>query len=180
MALVLVAVLLAFPLVVSGCSSERPDTTEDASEVFPEGMLVSPYTERFVRCMRDAGWDERPSWSGGTEGGEIPADQLSAHQKAAEECSDSTGYGDASTFSTWTRAQIEELYSQEVETHECFLDLGLPSSEPPSLQQYIDTFDSIDQYYAMQPWLDGAGPGEIARVARECPPPTWFLTIEGL
>ncbi len=176
-----VAAFVVVTVLASGCSREQPDATAEEQDIFPEGMLVSPVTERFVRCMHDAGWMVEPSWSGGTElGAAISADQLSAYEAAADECAESSGWNEANTLSTWTREQIEELYAQEVETHECLIRIGFASDEPPSLQHYVDTLGTADQYYAMLPGLDNASPTDIIHMARECPPPTWFLTIEGL
>lgn len=175
--LLLVAVVMG--LTVGGCSSpeEAPSAAPSQDDLFPEGMVRAPTTERYLRCMRDAGWDVTPSWSGGTRSAPISADQASAYDAANEECSESSGWSRANDFSTWSREQIEELYQQEVEAHECFTRIGVASDEPPSLQEFVDRFNTADQYYAMMPWMNQ--PTNIQLTVQQCPPPTWFITVDG-
>lgn|GEM_PF-1458442 len=175
----LLVVAVVVVLTVGGCSSpeEVPTAAASQDDLFPEGMVRAPTTERYLRCMRDAGWEVTPSWSGGTDSAPMKADQTSAYDAAHEECSESSGWNRANDFSKWSREQIEELYQQEVEAHECFTEIGVESEEPPSLQEFVDRFHTADQYYAMMPWMNNAT--NIPSVVRQCPPPTWFITVDG-
>lgn len=141
-------------------------------------MPDSPITDRLVACMKDAGWEVQRSWQGGVEATDIPAGQQSAYESASQECAESTGWSDA--VIRLDDRQIRELYSQEVATHNCLLEIGIDSSEPPSEQRYIDTFRSKDQYYAFMPGFDSLNEAAMQEAVRQCPPPTWFLNISGL
>lgn len=80
-----------------------------------------------------------------------------------------------------TDEQIEQLYSQEVKVFECLKRLDRPTDQPPSIQTYRDGFLTADQYYAFglimdNPLLAGMPFEELVAL---CPPPTWFLNLDG-
>ncbi len=82
-------------------------------------------------------------------------------------------------FNSLTDAQLEQLFEQEVAEYECLTDLGYEIEEAPTFQSYLDTFKSADQYYAIQS-LTGLGQADMTSVIAQCPPPTWFLNLDGL
>jgi hypothetical protein len=70
------------------------------------------------------------------------------------------------------------LYKQEVAEHHCLLKHGLPSNPPPSLQTYIDTYQTVNQYYGYRPGMERAAP--MDPIWLECPPPTYYMNLPGL
>jgi len=143
-------------------------------------MVQAPTTVRLVQCMRDAGWDVTPSWGGGIDSAEMDASQQSAWDAAFHECAESSGWRKANTYGEWTPEQVEQLYAQEVASHQCMVEHGWSSDEPPSKQTFIDTFATADQYFAMVPAIDNVSSrSDFEEIQIACPPPTWFTTIDG-
>jgi len=166
-------------LSISGCSNDSAGNPSAAhSSADTSGLPKSPVTDRLVECMKDAGWDVARSWQGGIESDTIPADQQSAYQAANDKCSKTSGWADAN--GDLTEAQVRELYTQEVASHECLVADGVDSAEPPSEQTYMDTFHTKKQYFAFLPGFDSLGQSEMQAAVRKCPPPTWFLNVSGL
>lgn len=176
--LVAVAVVTLL-LMLAGCGNNpQADSSEQQQTTSQPGMPESPITDRLVECMTDAGWNVQRSWQGGVEAPNVPAGQQSAYESASQECAKSTGWADA--VNNLDNQQVRYLYEQEVATHDCFLKIGIDSSEPPSEQRYLDTFRTKDQYYAFLPGFDSLNEDAMQKAVRQCPPPTWFLNVSGL
>ena len=79
-----------------------------------------------------------------------------------------------------SEAQKRELYAQEVKEHKCLTDLGIDSAEPPTEQTYLDTYQTKDWYFAMQPGLINLPRGKQPKIIAQCPPPTCVWNISGL
>ncbi len=138
-------------------------------------MPRSPVLERYVGCLNDAGWDAEVTWSGSVMSPTFADEsQLPAFKAAADECRESSGWNRANDWASWTDTQIDALYDAEVANHECFVGIGFDSAEPPSRQQFMDTFHTRDQYYSFEPGLMTLRPADEPRVLGTCPPPTWF------
>ena len=101
--------------------------------------------------------------------------------EAMDRCAESSGVNAWNNWSAWSEDQIRELYRQEVAEHECLIGIGADSPEPPSVQTYIDTFDTADQYFAVMPaMLNPEGSGHsLESLVSMCPPPTWYPNIDG-
>ncbi len=171
----LLGAVLPLAALLSACTSAGAAERSLASD----GLPPSPVTERFVRCIQDAGWEAVRDPGGGVDGPTLPAAQVPQYWAASEVCAESSGWNAMGDFSNWSHEQRIELYEQEVAAHECFLSIGIASAEPPSLQQYLDTFHSADQYYAFVPGLDTLWREAFERTVKQCPPPTWFVTVTG-
>ena len=162
---------------VSGCTQIDVSPSPSASNELQ--MPESPITDRAVACMVDRGWPVERSWYGGYETyASVPDEQQSQYLAAEKECAEQSGFDTANE--SLTDAQIRQLYRQEVEEHECLTDLGLESYEPPSEQVYLDTYLTEDWYFAMQPAFDTLGSQRMIQVIAQCPPPTYFLNLDGL
>lgn len=173
------AAIIAFlALALAGCGGGGG--SESAAPKPGSGdpkMPDSPVIDRQVACMVDAGWDVHRNWSGGIEGAEIPEEQNDQWQAASDKCAEQSGWNDTGNLSD---AQTRELYAQEVEEHKCLTDLGIDSAEPPTEQTYLDTYQTKDWYFAMQPGLITLPQGQQPEIIAKCPPPTWVWNISGL
>ena len=170
-------------VTVSGCAAAGvsvPTESVDSPDVSFE-VPYSAVTDRFVRCVRDEGWDAEPDWGGGVNVPGVHFDQQSQVSAAMERCGASSGWNAANNWAVWSNEQILQLYRQEVEEHECLVALGVPSYDPPSAQTYLDTFDTVDQYYGMEPGMADPSASGLSResLVSQCPPPTWFPNIDG-
>lgn len=139
---------------------------------------TSPLLDRLARCLEQAGWTVTRDYSGMPGIENYPSSQSSAVQKAMDTCYAQTGYDKAWDKSRLSTAQLTDLYHQELVEHECVLAHGMQSYHPPSLQTYIDTYGTADQYYAMRPGMDGVGATSPAW--RQCPPPTYYMKLPGM
>ena len=168
-------------VAVSGCGAP-PDSAELPS-ADSTGLEVpfSPVTDRFVRCLEDEGWDAQASWGGGIEVPGTPLAQQSQVNEAMERCGWSSGWSTWYNWPAWSEDQIRELYRQEVAEHECLIGIGADSPEPPSVQAFIDTFATGEQYYAMMPAIlnPEASGHSLESLQSTCPPPTWFPNMDG-
>ena len=137
----------------------------------------APLAERVVKCMQDEGLEASVDWQGSVTGPEMTTDQYAKWSEISSKCSESVGY-----FNTQlTLIQKKELYAQELKARECLAENGYPSDEPPSEQQFIDTWGGADQYSAY--FAAGGGEfneAEARKVVALCPPPSWFLNLRGL
>lgn len=126
--------------------------------------------------MADAGWQVTRSWQGGIESGEIPQEQAEAYNEVLAVCSESSGW---SRLGDVTGGQKRELYEQELANHQCLIDLGIESAEPPTIETYLATYQTVEQYYSFLPGFDSLDPESMQEAVAQCPPPTWFMNISG-
>jgi hypothetical protein len=174
-AVVVVAAASGLAACSHAATTSSGPTATAASSGFAPGMKYSKVLADFVGCMDVAGWKVKVDWGGGFSGvGDVPQAQLSVWQKASDACIASTKLGTIGNFAKWTPEQVKRLYGQEVATHECFVKHGWNSAEPPSEQQFIDTFATKDQYYGMMPAVNTGGSATLETMSKACPPPTWF------
>lgn len=145
--------------------------------VADSSLPASPVADRLVECMTEDGWEVSRSWSGGIDSVSIPQEQLSAYNRSLEACSASSGWSGLAEIS---QEQKRELYDQEVANHRCLVDLGVESADPPTLETYMATYQTAEQYYSFLPGFDALGQAEMERAVAACPPPTWFMNISGL
>lgn len=170
-----VAVALA-AFFISGCAATAsPESSPEPKSQMP----ASPVTDRLLRCVEDAGWEAKRSWTGGIESSELSRYQRDQYVAVLDACSEESGW--STGMNSLTDEQIEQLYSQEVKVFECLKRLDRPTDQPPSIQTYRDGFLTADQYYAFglimdNPLLAGMPFEELVAL---CPPPTWFLNLDG-
>ena len=127
--------------------------------------------------MRDKGTEVVFDITGGLSGPEMDSSQSGLWAAAANTCGTETGYFNPQL----SQSQIRQLYSQEVAERACLAELGFDSPEPPSEQSFIDSYGTGDQYYAVHSaGADQVGRGKMSEIVQKCPPPTWFLNVDGL
>lgn len=173
--LLVAALAVAFAaILISGCAANASPAPEPATP-----MPASPVTDRLLRCVEDAGWEARRSWTGGIESSELSRHQRDQYVAVLDACSEESGW--SAGMNSLTDEQIEQLYSQEVEEFECLERLDRPTDQPPTIQTYRDGLLTADQYYAFglimdNPQLAGM---PFEELVAHCPPPTWFLNLDG-
>lgn len=153
--------------VVGGCSqppATAPTTTSPSSARL----------ELVAQCMRDAGWDVEVTWDGSVKGN-YPADQRDRWWATMNDCQDQA------------KAQYPEpvadepgmtaAYEAEIENRDCLVKAGYDIPDPPSLQQYMDTFTTSrwTAYAALDafPELFAHGGAKYRQLLERCWPPTW-------
>ncbi len=72
----------------------------------------------------------------------------------------------------YSASQLNELYNLEVENYQCLVDAGYSPDEPPSRQQFIDTWGTIDSYQAIMGVAE-TEPDRGFAATQACPPPRW-------
>jgi hypothetical protein len=142
-------------------------------------MPASPVTDRLLRCVQDAGWEASRSWTGGIESSELSPQQRDQYVAVLDACSEESGW--SAGMNSLTDEQIEQLYWQEVEVFECLKRLDRPTDPPPTHQTYRDSFLTADQYYAFGLIMDNPQLADMPfeELVALCPPPTWFLNLDG-
>ena len=167
-------------VAVSGCGASSDSAEPSPADSTGFEVPFSPVTDRYIRCMEEEGWESEPIWGGGADVEGVRG-QEGPITEAMDRCAESSGMNDWNNWSAWSEDRIRELYRQEVEEHECLMGIGADSQEPPSVQTYIDTFATADQYYAMMPAIlnPEASGHSFESLESTCPPPTWYPNIDG-
>jgi hypothetical protein len=124
-----------------------------------------------VRCIEELGFEAEVDNFGGISSPEMSPELGEQWQVAADQCREETGWD----VEDYNDDQLAELYALEVAQYECLVNLGYSPEEPPSIQQYIDSWSSrTDPPY--QPFgtvIAGLPPAEMESVLQACPPPRW-------
>ena len=158
-------------LLLTSCSSAP------APSPGTKDLPHAPLAEATVECMKDLGQEATVEWDGTLSGPEMRKEQLPLWQEAYLSCAENSGYADPRL----DVAQIKQLYVQEVAAHQCLLDNGFSSPEPPSEAVYIDSWNSSERYTAVGSSGFGALTEQQTKdLTAKCPPPTWFLDVDGL
>jgi hypothetical protein len=121
--------------------------------------------------MQAAGHDVHITWNYAVETTPIPREQADAYQQASEECSERTGAGQR----VFTENDHREIYALELEQQACLRAHGVETSEPPSIQTFLDDFDTAKRWNAMSEVDPGTMPrDEYETLFTECPSPMWI------
>lgn len=107
-------------------------------------------------------------------GPEMSAELSEQWRAAAEECAAETGWG----IEEYNEKQLAELYALEVDQYQCLVELGYEPDEPPSLQTYIDSWNSRTNppYQPFASVIGALAPEEQEEVLNACPPPRWSFS----
>jgi hypothetical protein len=175
-----IAATAAVCLAVAGaCGSPPPEPPTVApemmdapgSEVMPTASTFSgpldEYLPRLADCLQDAGWDVTLDDQNGLSVG-VTAAQREAFQAARDRCVASLG--EPPTPAPLSEQQIRARYDYLVEARQCLLRLGYTISEPPSVEQFLDTYVS-----SSAPWspynelADETTQGQWEQATAACP-----------
>jgi hypothetical protein len=159
---------------LSACTSPAETTSSSSA---PSAKPDAPLAEKLAACIKDEGFEATVEWDGSVTAPEMPQAQSNKWGEVSTACAEKVGF----YVTELTTAQKSQLYRQELAERECLAGLGKPTDEPPSEQQYIDTWGTADQYYAYYA-AGGAdfSQAEAKRLVADCPPPTWFIKLDGL
>ena len=169
-ALVAVAAVTA-TLLTAGC-------TADAPRQVAASVAVNPLNQNLITCLADAGFETTETWDGAvTPAASLPLAQQQPFAAAGQACAEKLGLIDFRL----TDAQLSQLYAQELESRACLIAEGREVEEPPSEQTFID------EYY-VEFWgawsrsdaLELTKESEAKALAAACPPPSWWLQLDGL
>ncbi len=145
------------------------------------------FIDREVACLHEAGFDAVVTWNGGVQSPvDLPPAQFQLYLQADRDCSTAVGNDNL----TLSEAQLSQLYDQELVERSCLIEQGYGVDDPPSRQTFIDTWDTGVRWAA---WdvsdafdpngfdSDSARSQQLQRdLALVCPPPSWFLALDGL
>jgi len=160
---------------LTGCGGPSVD---EQVVVPPAALSLSPAADVVYECLTAKGWEVTISWEGGIESSSeaIPQAQLDRYEDDEAAC---WSIIDERVQSMSSDA-IAEVYEAELATRDCLREQGLDVSEPPSQQQYVDTFhgERWMAYAASDIDSVASDPAAWRRIAQACPQPSWSLGAE--
>jgi hypothetical protein len=160
-----IAAVLIIGLSLAGCGVQagQPARAVDARS-------APARAQDLADCMGSAGFDVYLTYNNGVATTPIPKAQKSAYRAAMAECSESTHVDDR----VFTSKDIHAIYALELAQRECLQRKGFAVTDPPSLQSYVDSFDTADRWFAMSD-IDPATMDREAyeELFTECPSPWW-------
>lgn len=160
-----IVALLVMAGVLAGCSSaEKPPESTATS--------IQAWTERVASCLVDKGWTDVVV---GADGQSIQSDSLRASQREAftrdrVACEDAAGFQPGSEAPT--DDDLRAQYAALVDSAACLRDLGYETSDPPSVQVWVDSYRAGEAPWS--PFTDivpNVSPEEWDRIQRACPQP---------
>lgn len=122
-----------------------------------------------VNCLTDRGWTVHETGNGyGSD--DIPFGQEEPFQVDVDACLHKFGYDLPINY---TEDVIRRLYDNELAARECLANLGHEDPEqPPSFQEYLETWNTEDAWYAYRFLMQDGRPADWAALNRECPQAT--------
>jgi hypothetical protein len=180
--------LLALLAVVAGCGNINPSislpqsTPPSASAATGSAGfspdLVSPepsvgqflggadeYLPRLAECLREAGWNAHVV--NGALSVDFTPGQESAFRSVRSACV--AKLGTPPTPAPYSEAEIRAEYAYEIQLRECLIGLGYAISEPPSAEEFIDSWLQPGQWTAYRDLPQGMPPAEWDHANQVCP-----------
>ena len=122
-------------------------------------------------CLKAAGWD--PVFDSGVlMGPSLPKEQAPLYEADQARCAEETHFFDPMTAEDYRR-----IYPLEVASHQCLLDHGYESTDPPSEQQFIDDWlagsPDSEPYEAIGRVFHAGDINDFRAATQACPPPSW-------
>ena len=159
----LVTLALLVALLVGACSGsdDGPPLDGDASDAAPRTTVA--------QCLQQRGWTVTIHEDGYES--EVPRDQAERYDADRAGCTDL--YEEAPRdVSTITDEEFAQQYEAELEVRDCLREQGAPTTEPPSLQAYIEAYRSGTPAWSGS---EALSPAELGRERFEelqelCPP----------
>lgn len=163
--------------VCSGCTSSTvPAEWQDAYQSLNLEAL-NARDHLVVDCLDEHGFPGfTVVWNGGIESPPLPVSQRDVVRETMAQCQDQLGGSGAQATS---EKEITARYQLEVAATECLSNHGFSSADkPPSLQQYIDAFDTDEHWSAYGAIADQLkGESDLRKVGADCPDPGWFAGL---
>ncbi len=161
----------------SGCS--EPSVTSPASSSAPsppDPLSKSPLGDLLYLCLRDHGWDVTIDWDGGVlaDSRTIPIEQKPLYEEDADEC-----MAEIDAMQVLDDDEKERLHDAEVRTRECLLDHGHEIPPAPTLQTYVETYNTM--LWAAWSYVDLRNMDEdtYRQLNESCPQPQWSAGVSG-
>lgn len=146
---------------LSACASP-PEVTQSIKPTSEQDAV-----QLLHQCLLDRGWPV--SIEGNAVTSEtIDNEQLPIYLKDSEECSEQTNPQHELSSEEWTK-----LYTMQLDEARCLeKEFGYPY-DPPSLQQYLDTAVTPEQWAPFAEMVNSGFPvpGGYADAAKKCPQP---------
>lgn len=166
----LVAVCAA--CLMTACTStmaEPPDGAEPPADRTYDGTPVE-WVNEFADCMRKSGFAVTVDESVPTflPADDLPDDQIGAWDEAFDKCREDLGPPPVEPLDP---EQLPKLYEATLAAKVCLEDLGFAISEPPSLQAWIESYDSPSGPWLPHRDLPQLPEEEWLRVNSACPQP---------
>lgn len=98
-----------------------------------ESQLEAEWGDRWLSCMRDSGYEPHVQADGGYQF-DGPDDAVSAAVAACRKQA-----GPEVTYAPITPSEANHLYDLELAAKKCLEEHGVPVSDPPSREHYIET-----------------------------------------
>jgi hypothetical protein len=156
-------------LLLTGCGipNAASPTASSSGAALPGESSLSKTMQAVKECMEDAGLVVYDDGMGGLYSeGDLTAAQGELWSSENLRCSDELGLNDP-----FTEEELRELYALEVKNHQCLLDNGFESPEPPSEQTYVDSWSSGVKPYDSTDIVFTNGTFQSA--SKVCPSPRW-------
>ncbi|WP_401001111.1 hypothetical protein [Agromyces sp. GXQ0307] len=163
---------MAATLTLAGCASTPESPGAKALE---EGLSLSPASNQVYECLEEKGWDVTLTWDGGIEvsSATIPTAQRDLFDEDAEACWQPIN----DRIQNMGADEISDVYQDELTTRECLIDLGFEVGEPPSKQEFIDTFQGLRWSAYADSNVDASVDDEWRETNIACPQPAWSFGV---
>lgn len=164
--------LLGVALALVGCTSAPQNPNVKALE---EGLSLSPASNQAYECLKEKGWDVELSWDGGigASSATIPSAQRELYEEDSEAC-----WGPINDrILNMPDDEIADVYQDELKTRECLTDLGYEVGEPPSKQEFIDTFQGLRWSAYGNANVDPSDDDTWREANMTCPQPAWSFGV---
>lgn len=135
-------------------------------------LTAEERTEQMVGCLADVGYEVEVTWNNAIRWPNLPSQQLSQFHEAEQKCYKLHLAG----LSPMSAEQRKQLYSLEIKNKQCLEQQGYLISSPPSLETYLDSFDTENRWMPVRELDQSAfSAEEYEALLTECPPPSWYM-----
>jgi hypothetical protein len=159
-------------LTLTACS---PTMGEPSKETRPSqgpghGGSALQWVNDFADCMRGSGFAVTVDESVPTflPDGNLPDDQIGAWDEAFDKCRKGLGPPPVEPLDP---DQLPKLYQAAVAAKECLEGLGYAISDPPSLEAWVESYETAGGPWLPHKDLPRLSEEEWLRVNSECPQP---------
>lgn len=169
--LVRVTALVCIGVLFAGCgnSAERALQTGSGTDSTLKDTPVSARAEFLLSCLEEAGFKSELQWDNGVRS-QFPPEQQRAYQDTFTRCN--TEAEKKFPLLQFDEAAVRAAYQAELKNRDCLVDAGYSMPAAPSVQEFIDTFDSSrwEAYAALPSSLSET---EYRSALTKCWPPSW-------
>ncbi|KAA9104539.1 hypothetical protein [Microbacterium rhizomatis] len=163
-------------LAIAGCSSSPADQQEPSAEYQSLGDFQDQRADRtrqIVACLDEAGFPGAVIQEDGSTSIELTAEQTAGYNQAASQCllEACPACGEPPSAETLTR-----LYHLQLEAARCLSEEGFPTSDPPTLQSYLEASAESRWSPHREAAPSLASSGHMNELMEVCPDPETFIT----